>query len=32
MNETTLGYMISSGLGGGTANIEYMTMTGFTVG
>lgn len=28
MNETTSGYMISSGFGGGTANIEYMTMTG----
>ena len=28
MNETTSGYMISSGFGGGIANIEYMTMTG----
>lgn len=28
---TTSGLMISSGLGGGTANMEYMTLTGFPV-
>ena len=28
---TTSGLMISSGLGGGTANIEYMTLTGLPV-
>ncbi|WP_438612311.1 phosphorylase family protein, partial [Limosilactobacillus fermentum] len=28
---TTSGLMISSGLGGGTANMEYMTLTGLPV-
>ena len=28
---TTSGIMISSGYGGGTANMEYMTLTGFTM-
>lgn len=32
MKKTTSGYMISPGYGGGTANIEYMTLTGFSLG
>lgn len=29
--ETTSGYMLSSGYGGGTANMEYMTLTGLNL-
>lgn len=31
MKENTGGLMISSGYGGGTANMEYMTLTGFSL-